>query len=228
MITHCCYCLAARYCLTLQARILEWIAISFSRESPNPGSELTSPTLAGEFFTTEPINYKYYNTHTHTHTHTHIYVWLSHVWLFATPWTVACQAPLSMGFSKQDYWGGLPCPPPGDLPDPGIELRSPASQAGSSPSEPPETPGPQSREGVGKKSLPISPTSCGKTRSQLVRMLTVAPSSRVSSWGWEHMEEIQLGSAGAAAAWCWRDFKEIPKSKGREAPARQQEGQNSV
>ena len=72
MITHCCYCLAARYCLTLQARILEWIAISFSRESPNPGSELTSPTLAGEFFTTEPINYKYYNTHTHTHTHTHI------------------------------------------------------------------------------------------------------------------------------------------------------------
>ena len=55
---------------------------------------------------------------------------LSHVRLFATPWTVAYQAPLSvdaplsMGFSKQEYWSGLPCPPPGDLPDPGMELAS--------------------------------------------------------------------------------------------------------
>ena len=39
----------------------------------------------------------------------------------ATPWTVACQAPLSMGFSRQEYWSGLPFPSPGDLPDPGIE-----------------------------------------------------------------------------------------------------------
>ena len=45
----------------------------------------------------------------------------SHVWLFATPWTVACQATQSMGFSRQEYWSGLPCPPPGDLPDPGIK-----------------------------------------------------------------------------------------------------------
>ena len=51
---------------------------------------------------------------------------LSHVRLFATPWTAAHQAPLSMGFSSQEYWGGLPCPPPGDLPKPGIE---PGSQA---------------------------------------------------------------------------------------------------
>ena len=42
---------------------------------------------------------------------------LSHVQLFATPWSVALQAPLSMGFSRQEYWSGLPCPPPGDLPD---------------------------------------------------------------------------------------------------------------
>ena len=42
-----------------------------------------------------------------------------------TPWTVAHQAPLSMGFSRQEYWSGLPCPPPGDLPNPGIEPRSP-------------------------------------------------------------------------------------------------------
>ena len=46
---------------------------------------------------------------------------LSCIRLFATPQTVAHQAPLSMGFSKQEYWGGLPCPPPGDLPNPGIE-----------------------------------------------------------------------------------------------------------
>jgi len=44
----------------------------------------------------------------------------SHVWLFATPWTVPCQAPLSMGFSRQEYQSGWPYPPPGDLPDPGI------------------------------------------------------------------------------------------------------------
>ena len=43
------------------------------------------------------------------------------VQLFATPWTVAHQAPLSMGFSRQEYWSGLPYPPPGDLPNPGIE-----------------------------------------------------------------------------------------------------------
>ena len=52
---------------------------------------------------------------------------LSCVRLFATPWTVARQAPLSMGFCSQAYWSGLPCPPPGDLPDPGIEPASPAA-----------------------------------------------------------------------------------------------------
>ena len=46
-----------------------------------------------------------------------------------TPWTVACQAPLSVGFSRQDYWSGLPCPSPGDLPDPGMEFTSLASPA---------------------------------------------------------------------------------------------------
>ena len=53
----------------------------------------------------------------------------SHVWLFATLCPVTCQTPLSMGFSRQEYWSGLPCPPPGDLPHPGIELGSPASSA---------------------------------------------------------------------------------------------------
>ena len=54
---------------------------------------------------------------------------------FATPWTVACQAPLFMGFSRQEYWSGLPFPSPGDLPGPRIEPRSPALQADSSPNE---------------------------------------------------------------------------------------------
>ena len=60
----------------------------------------------------------------------------SHVRLFVTPWTVAYKAPPSMGFSRQEYWSGLPLPSPGDLPDPGIELRSPALQKDSVPAEP--------------------------------------------------------------------------------------------
>ena len=52
-----------------------------------------------------------------------------HVRLFAIPWTVACQAPLSMGFSRKEYWSRLPFPSPGNLPDPGIEALSPALAA---------------------------------------------------------------------------------------------------
>ena len=55
----------------------------------------------------------------------------------ATPWTVAHQAPPSMEFSRQEFWSGLPCPPPGDLPNPGIESSSPTLHTVSSPSEPP-------------------------------------------------------------------------------------------
>ena len=61
---------------------------------------------------------------------------LSRVWLLVTPCTVARQAPLSMGFSRQEYWSGLPFPSPGDFPDPGIKPRSPALQADALPSEP--------------------------------------------------------------------------------------------
>ena len=60
--------------------------------------------------------------------------------LFGTPWTVAYQAPPSMGFSRQECWGGLPFPSPGDLPDPGIEPWSPTLQADVLPSEPPGKP----------------------------------------------------------------------------------------
>ena len=61
---------------------------------------------------------------------------LSYVQLFVTPWTVAYQAPLSIGFSRQEYWSGLPFPSPGDLPDPGIKPGSPTLQADALPAEP--------------------------------------------------------------------------------------------
>ena len=73
---------------------------------------------------------------------------LSPVWLFRTPWTIAYQAPPSMGFSRQEYWSGLPFPAPGDLPDPGIELQSLAFQVDALTSEPPGKP---TRRGRGCK-----------------------------------------------------------------------------
>ena len=65
---------------------------------------------------------------------------LSRVGLFVTPWTVAYQAPLSVGFSREEYWSGLPFPSPGDLPNPGIKPGSPALQADTLLSEPPGKP----------------------------------------------------------------------------------------
>ena len=68
---------------------------------------------------------------------------LSRVQLFVTPWTVAHQAPLSKGFSRQEHWSGLPFPPPGDLPDPGAEpasLTSPALAGRFFTTEPPGKP----------------------------------------------------------------------------------------
>ena len=63
----------------------------------------------------------YTHTHTHTHTHTFLLSCFSCVQFFATLCTITCQAPLFMGFSRQEYWSGLPFPSPGDLPHPGIE-----------------------------------------------------------------------------------------------------------
>ena len=65
---------------------------------------------------------------------------LTRVRLFVTPWTAACQAPLSMGFSRQQYWSGLPFPSPGDLPNPGIEPMSLALADGFFTTEPPRKP----------------------------------------------------------------------------------------
>ena len=61
--------------------------------------------------------------------HECVFSCFSHVQLFAIPWTVALQVPLSIGFSRQEYWSGLPCPPPEDLPNPGIKPESSPSPA---------------------------------------------------------------------------------------------------
>ena len=89
---------------------------------PDPGNEPTYPALAGEFFTTKPPGKLWYMVLV-------LLSCFSHVHLCATSWTVAHQAFLSMGFSRQEYWSGLPFLSPGDLPDPGIEPESPALQA---------------------------------------------------------------------------------------------------
>ena len=102
-------------CGISQARIQDWIAIPFSRGSSQPRgrNHLSSVSC---------ILVKVMS--------------LSRVRLFAIPWTVVYQASLSMGFSRQEYWSGLPFPSPGDLPDPGIEPMSPALQADALPSDP--------------------------------------------------------------------------------------------
>ena len=65
---------------------------------------------------------------------------LSRSQLFVTPWVITCQVPLSMGFSRQEHWSGLPFPSPGDLPNPGIKPGSPTLQVDSLPAEPPGKP----------------------------------------------------------------------------------------
>ena len=72
----------------------------------------------------------------------HVCLLLSRIQLFVTPWTVAFLASLSLEFSRQEYWSGLPFPSPGTLPDPGIEPGSPALQRDSLPPEPPKKPSP--------------------------------------------------------------------------------------
>ena len=74
-----------------------------------------------------------------------------------TPRIVACQAPLSMGFSRQEYWSGLPFPSPGDLPDPGIKPGSPALEADALPSKPPGTGGEFFSFYISEKVCPLTP-----------------------------------------------------------------------
>ena len=105
-----------------QARILEWVAISFSRGS-------SQVKARKGLLHCRQILYHWATGGTYAC----VLSRFSHVWLFATSWTIAHQSPQSMGFSRQEYLSGLPCPPPGDLPHPGIEpesLTSPALAGG--------------------------------------------------------------------------------------------------
>ena len=90
---------------------------------PDPGIKpmsFMSPELASGFFTTS-ANWEVFWFPQFSSVQS-----LSRVQLFVTPWAVACQAPLSMGFSRQEHWSGLRFPSPGGLPDPGIKPTSPA------------------------------------------------------------------------------------------------------
>ena len=106
---------------------------------------------------------------------------LSHVQLFVTPWTVAYKAPLSMEFSRQEYWSGLPFPSPGDLLDPGIELGSPALQADTLPSEPP-----------GKL--------CANHHTPSLEPVDTRPLDRHSPWAFPGLLPY-LGSPGCQVIW---------------------------
>ena len=104
-----------------QARILEWVVILFSRGASQPRGQTCVYHISGRFFsiwaTREVVPMCGVLSH------------FSRVWLCVTLWTSAYQVSLSMGFSRKEYWSGLPCPSPGDLPDLGIEPGSPALQA---------------------------------------------------------------------------------------------------
>jgi len=111
--------------------------------------------------------------------------------LFATPWTVAYQPPPSMGFSRQGYWSGLPFPSPGDLPDPGIKLESPAFQADALTSEPPGKPNHMFNR-IASPEIPI----IRKQRRVMVRLHREAGLTLVLSWGWEIFPFVGCSEAG--------------------------------
>ena len=119
-----------------QTRILEWVAIPFSRGS----SWLSGQTCVSCFYSTGRWTLYHWAPWEAHFTQWKLVKSLSHVQLFVTPWTVAHLALLSMGFSRQEYWSGLPFPSPGNLPDPGIEPRSPTLRADALTSEPPGKP----------------------------------------------------------------------------------------
>ena len=121
-----------------QARILKCVAISFSTGSSQPNvCSVAHLCLTLRPHQLQPARllcpWKFPGKNTEVTTIPNQNVCtsylFSHVWFFVIHWTIACQAPLSMGFSRQEYWSRLPCPPPGDLPDSGIEPTSPVSPA---------------------------------------------------------------------------------------------------
>ena len=142
----------------LQAKILEWVAISSLRGSSWPRDQTWVSCIASRFFTVwttrEAPLYKHFNFdiyvqfedvrhEIYSYITFHISGNIASLMLScsllsdsATSWTVAHEAPLFMGYPRQEYWSGLPFPPPGNLPDPGIESVFPALQTDCLPSEP--------------------------------------------------------------------------------------------
>ena len=130
---------------TSQARILEWVAMPSSRGSSWSRDQTHISRTAGSPWPSKPprkpsCHPKQQNSCGgemeialgHDYSTDAKWRWLGCDQLFVTPWTIQ-----SMEFSRPEYWSGLPFPPPGDLPNPGIEPRSPALQADSLPAEPP-------------------------------------------------------------------------------------------
>ena len=110
------------------------------------------------------------------HVHAHM---LSCILLFATTWTVACQAPLFMGFSRQEYWSGWLFPPPGDLPDLGIELAIVASKSGRE--KDPSRLTPVSR-GHGHIRRPASPGACTFSNLDHVHLCWTELAEQTPTW----------------------------------------------
>ena len=106
-------------CISFPHLLASYVLRSIGTMTPHSPSSCTQPGICfSPFLPHTPLSFLLWKVNS-----------LSRVRLFATPWTVAYQAPPSMGFSRQEYWSGLPFPSPGDLPDPGIESRSPALEA---------------------------------------------------------------------------------------------------
>ena len=120
----------------LQARLLEWVAFPFSRGSSQPRDQTQVSCVTGRFLTSWATR----EAQVHV-----LYIFMCCPMLSCSVMSDSLQPHrlqltsllCPWGFSRQGYWSGLPCPPPGDLPNPGIEPRSPALQANSLPSEPP-------------------------------------------------------------------------------------------
>ena len=139
----------------------------------------------------------------------------SRIWLFATPWTVACQAPLSMGFSRQEYLSGLPCPPPGDLPNPGIKPRFPALQADSLPTEPQRNSSPKS-----KLSAVLLAQSCPTLCNPIDWTLGEEDGNPLQCSCLENSRDGGAAVYGVAQSRTWLKWLSSSSSSGRLDPAR--------
>ena len=122
--------------------------------------------------------------------------------LFATWWTVACQASPFMGFSRQAYWSGLPFPSPRDLPDPGIEPRSPTLQADPLPSEPPGNPMTNLNSILKSRDVALP------TKVHLVKAM-VFPLVMYGCESWT-VKKAERRRTDAFELWCWKRFLNIP------------------